>query len=105
AFQTFDGGADADVRPHAVSPRQGAGAHRMMHRLDQRVSAPLLGRPPIVSAEGLGQRVDRRLESRPARGIKPSVEAVYAARGLADIEGTQLVRSEEHTSELQSRFE
>ena len=69
-LQTFDRGVDGDVRPHAVAPGQRALVHGLVGNLDQGVRAALLGRPLIAGADALGQRLDRRLERRPALAVE-----------------------------------
>src|SRR6266576_995021 len=91
ALEALDGGVDADVRPRAIAPRQPALVHGVLGHLDQGIRPALLGRASVIRAQRVGERLDGRLERRPADRIQPGVEPVHAAGGLADVQRAQLV--------------
>src|SRR2546429_3780637 len=67
-----------------------AGTSPELAASDQRVGEPLV-RGPGVALGGLGKRLERRADDRPALGIQEAVDPDQAVNGLADAQVTTVM--------------
>src|SRR5713101_5601856 len=85
ALQAFQGRGDGDVRADPMALGQLALVHGLVDDLGQGVGPALLGRPPVVLAETLGEPVDSGLERGAGFPVEDPAEVVLAVH-LADME-------------------